>query len=72
MKDCDNCIHMCHYESIWYNQLQNGRKMCNIKRRIVYNITIKDFISTCLIPCSIMRRLPFCKFEEFNRSSNGN
>lgn len=72
MKDCDNCIHMCHYESLWYNPLQNGRKMCNVKHRIVYDIVIGDFVSTCLVPCSIMKRLPFCKFEKFNMSSNVN
>ena len=69
MKDCDNCIHMCHYESLWYNPLQNGRKMCDVKRVIVYDVFTEGFVAKRLVPCVIMRHLPFCKFEQtkFNK-----
>lgn len=64
MKDCDNCIHMCHYETYWYDSLQNNRKMCNVKSKMAYDVFVDDFVSKRLVPCSIMKHLPFCKFEQ--------
>lgn len=63
MKDCNNCLHMCYHIRYWIEPMQNGRKMCDIKSKRMYDFFIDDFVKVRLVPCVVMKHLPFCKFE---------
>lgn len=74
MNNCNDCIHMCYHVRYWIEPTQNGRKMCDIKSKRMYDIMLDDFVKVRLVPCVVMRHLPFCEFEprQINRSVNGN
>ena len=63
MKDCKECIHMCYHVRYWISPMQSGRQMCDIKSKRVYDFVLDDFVPSRLVPCVVMRHLPFCKFE---------
>lgn len=63
MKDCNECAHMCYHVGYWVDPIQTGRRMCDIKSKKVYDFVIDDFVQIRLVPCIIMKRLPFCRFE---------
>lgn len=54
---------MYYHVRYWVSPAQTGRQMCDIKSKRVYDFVIDDFVPSRLVPCVVMRHLPFCKFE---------
>lgn len=52
MNKCSECSHK-----------HSDRNMCTIRSKTAYDFMLDDYVSVRLVPCFIMKHLPFCKFE---------
>lgn len=52
MNKCSECSHK-----------HSNRNMCTIRSKTAYDFMLDDYVLVRLVPCFIMKRLPFCKFE---------